>query len=304
MSTDRKYWHYLILLLLALIWGSSFILMKRGMEAYSHKQVAALRIFIACISLLPFAWSHLKLMLGKNSTALLISGLCGNFIPAFLYTKAETQLPSSIVGTLSSLIPLFTLLLGVFVFNVKVKWLNILGVFIGFTGAIGLVLAEGNINVSGNMYFAFYVALATLMYAISVNVTKTYLQELNAILITALSMLFVGPIAGIYLFSTDFVSVLSSHPQAYSGLIYVGILAVVGTAFSVIVFNYLIKITSAVFASMVTYVIPVFALMWGFLDGEKIQTDHFIWIAVIFTGIFLVSKKTASVSISKTKKIS
>ena len=292
MNFDTKSWHWGILLLLSLIWGSSFILMKRGLEAFDDTQVAALRIFIAFLCLIPFALKHLKLMFGKNWLALLASGLFGNFLPAFLYTKAETELPSSIVGMLSSLTPLFTLLFGLFVFKLKIRWFNIVGVTIGFSGALGLMLTQSSTSFSGNVFFAFYVVLATIMYAISVNVTKTYLQEINSVSITAVSMMFVGPIAGIYLFLTDFTTKLTHHPQALPSLGYICILAILGTAVSVIIFNLIIKMTSAVFASMVTYVIPVFALSWGILDGEKISLAHFSWICVIFMGIFLVNKKT------------
>ena len=292
MNIDNKTWHWSILLLLSLIWGSSFILMKRGLEAFDHTQVAALRIFIAFLCLIPFAVKHLKLMIGKNWLALFASGLFGNFLPAFLYTKAETELPSSIVGMLSSLTPLFTMLFGLLVFKLKIKWFNMVGVAIGFLGALGLMLTQSNASVSGNIFFAFYVVLATIMYAISVNVTKTYLQEINSVSITAVSMMFVGPIAGVYLFSTDFTTKLSRHATALPSLGYICILAILGTAVSVIIFNMLIKMTSAVFASMVTYVIPVFALSWGILDGETISMAHFSWICIIFVGIFLVNKKT------------
>jgi drug/metabolite transporter (DMT)-like permease len=295
MNLNNKSMHYLILMLLALIWGSSFILMKRGMEAFSHTQVAALRIFLAFIFLLPISFQHFKMMFGPKWLPLLISGMCGNLIPAFLYTKAETELSSAVVGTLSSLTPLFTLILGVVVFKIKVKWFNVLGVIIGFTGAVGLVMVEGKSNINGNMHFAFFVALATLMYAISVNVTKAFLQEVNSLQITAVSLMFVGPPAGLYLFFTDFSSVVINHPKAASSFLYVCILAAFGTALSVIFFNVLIKLTSAVFASMVTYVIPAFALMWGIMDGEAIMPNHFAWISFIFLGIFLVNTKSLTV---------
>ena len=294
MNFNTKVWHWIILLILALIWGSSFILMKRGLEAFDDTQVAALRIFIAFLCLLPFALGQLQLMIGKKWLALLASGLFGNFIPAFLYTKAETELPSSIVGMLSSLTPLFTLLIGLFIFKIKIKWFNIIGVIIGFAGAFGLILTQGNSNFTGNIYFTLYVVLATIMYAISVNVTKTHLQEINSVHITSISMMFVGPIAGFYLFTTDFTEKLTQHPMGISSLGYISILAILGTAISVIIFNLLIKMTSAVFASMVTYVIPVFALSWGILDGETISIQHFLWIVIVFIGIFLVNKKKSN----------
>ena len=289
---NTKIINWIILIALALTWGSSFILMKRGMDVYSSEEVAALRIFIAFLFLSPLIFKHVKKPLLKHWKGFLGMGVLGNLIPAFLFTKAETGISSSLTGMLNSLTPLFTLLLGVLLFKTKTRWINVVGILIGFFGAIGLLMVGKSENMSNNLLFGLFVVLATICYALSVNIIKKELNEVNSITATVWAMMFIGPLAGIYLFGcTDFTTKLVSNPMAYSRLGYIVILAVFGTALSVIVFNVLIRNTNALFASSVTYLIPIVALVWGILDGEDVQVLHFVWIILILLGVYLVNKK-------------
>ncbi len=268
--------------------------MKRGMDVYSSEEVAALRIFIAFLFLSPLIFHHVKKPLLKHWKGFVGMGVLGNLIPAFLFTKAETGISSSLTGMLNSLTPLFTLLLGVLLFKSKTKWINVLGILIGFVGAIGLLMVGKSEDMNNNLVFGFFVVLATVCYALSVNIIKKNLNEVNSITATVWSMMFIGPLAGIYLFGfTDFTTKLNSNPMAYGSLGYVVILAVFGTALSVMVFNVLIRNTNALFASSVTYLIPIVALAWGVLDGEDVQVLHFVWIMLILLGVYLVNKKAS-----------
>lgn len=296
MNTKALNW--IILIALALTWGSSFILMKRGLEVFSSDEVAALRIFIAFLFLSPLLIKHFKKDLIKHWKGFLGMGLLGNFIPAFLFTKAETGISSSLTGMLNSLTPLFTLLLGVLLFKSKTKLINAIGILIGFIGAIGLLTAGKSEDMNNNLLFGVYVVLATICYALSVNIIKKELGQVNSITATVWAMMFIGPLAGIYLFGfTDFLADLKTNPLAYESLGYVSILAIFGTALSVIIFNVLIKNTNALFASSVTYLIPVVAMGWGILDGEDVVALHFIWIIIILLGVYLVNKKPKTVEI-------
>jgi drug/metabolite transporter (DMT)-like permease len=263
--------------------------MKRGMAVFSASQVASLRIFIAFLSLTPFLIFHYKHMVGSKAKWLFLVGLFGNGIPAFLFTRAQLGLSSSVTGMLNSLTPLFTLILAVVAFQAKTRTINIVGVIIGFIGACGLIFFNGSADFSGSIGYAFYVVVATLMYAISVNIIKKYLQEMDSLIIATCAFSFIGPLAGIHLFSGDFVAVVKSNPKSWVALGYISILAVIGSALSVIIFNRLIKMTNALFASSVTYLIPVIAIFWGVLDGEQILFIHFIWISVILGGVYLVN---------------
>lgn len=292
MSQNRgNLLNWLILLALAFTWGSSFILMKRGLENFSALQVACMRIFIAFLVLLPLAIPKIKSVPKKYWRYIFLVAFLGNFIPAFLFTRAQLGLSSSLTGMLNSLTPLFTLLLGVFLFQLKVTRQNVIGIIIGFAGAAGLIIANPEGTFSGNFGYSIYVILATILYASSVNIIKKFLQEINSVAIAALGFLMVGPPAGIYLFTTDFTEIMSNTEGAWTSLGYVALLAIFGTALAIILFNTLIKRTSALFGSSVTYMIPVFAMIWGLLDGEVITFLQLIFIGIILLGVYLVNLK-------------
>jgi len=266
--------------------------MKRGLEVFSSDEVAALRIFIAFLFLSPLLLKHYKVDFKKHWKGFLGMGLLGNFIPAFLFTKAETGISSSLTGMLNSLTPLFTLLLGILLFKSKTKLVNAIGILIGFIGAIGLLMAGKSEDMNNNLLFGIYVVLATICYALSVNIIKKELGGINSVTATVWAMLLIGPFAGIYLFSfTDFIADIQTNEIAFQSLGYVSILAIFGTAISVIIFNVLIKNTNALFASSVTYLIPIVAMGWGIADGETVLPLHFIWIGIILLGVYLVNKK-------------
>lgn len=304
MNTSFISWFLLVLL--SLIWGSSFILMKRGMEAFSSEQVAALRIVIAFLFLLPLMLKHYKVNLKKYWFGILMMGTFGNLIPAFLFTRAETGISSALAGMLNALTPVFAIIVGTLLFKTKTSFNQIIGVIVGFGGAILLVsFDEGSKSGTNNLSYALMVAAATLCYAISVNSIKKYLNDINSITATVWSFTFIGlfTIVAPFLFDLflpaekqtnlwpDFFYRLKTIPNAWESLGYVSILAIVGSAISVILFNVLIKKSNAIFASSCTYLIPVVAMMWGVFDNERIVWPQYLSILVILAGIWLINKK-------------
>ena len=287
---EKSIKNYIVLVLLAIIWGSSFILMKRGLDVYSYTQVAALRLFIAFLSLTPFLLKAVKVVQKKHIVPIVVMALFGNGIPAFLFTKAQTQLDSSLVGILNSLVPLFTLLLGVYFFKTKPTKTNIVGIIIGLCGAVFLTYSTMGGGVEINSY-VYLVILATIMYAISINVIKKYLHDLDALSISSLAFLVIGPFSAIYIFNTDFMA-LSVTNEGLEALLYITLLAVVGTSSAVVIFNQLISRSSAIFASSVTYLIPIVAIFWGIFDGEKVTLIHLLSVVIILSGVYLVNKKS------------
>jgi len=282
---------WIILVALMLTWGSSFILIKRGLEVYSDVEVGALRICITFIIFIPFVKRFSKIKAGQWKY-LAIVGIVGSGAPAFLFAKAQTGIDSNLAGILNSLTPLFTLIISISLFRVKSRFINILGVIIGLIGAVGLIFVSGDKGFEFNFSFAIYVIIAAICYAISVNFVKNYLQDIDSLTITAFSFLIIGLPVLIYLiFFTDFTNHLVSNNRALEGLGYISILAIVGTGIALTAFNYLVKITNAVFASSVTYLIPIVAIIWGKIDGEKFKPIYIIWIVLILFGVFLVNKK-------------
>lgn len=284
--------NWIIFIALALTWGSSFILMKRGMDAFSSSQVAAMRISMAFLFLLPLAIKHYTKELWSNWRAAAAMGIFGNLLPAFLFTKAETMISSALTGMLNSLTPVFTLITGLMIFRVRVTKMQVLGIIVGLAATIGLLQVGNGGDVSSNAALGGgLVLLATIGYGFSVNIIKSKLSHLNAISITLLALSIVGPVALIYLFSTDFVHVLKTHAQAMESLGYVAILAIFGTALSVIVYNILIREAGTLFAASVTYAIPIVAMIWGVFDGEHVTWMHALFILGILSGVWMVNKK-------------
>ena len=284
--------HWILLLVLSLVWGSSFILMKRGLDAFSFEQVATLRLFIAFVFLAWIGRKFYRNIPTDKLWPLFLTGLVGSAIPAFLFTKSETYLDSGLVGILNVLTPLFTLFIGVFFYNLKVKRTNYVGIAIGVIGTIYLLLPDIQKFNEKTLLYSLMVIVATACYGWSANIIKAQLQNLNALQITTLAITFVGPWAGIYLFSSDFIDVMQNHPKAWASLGYTAILAIIGSALSVIAFNKLIKMTGALFATSCTYIISIVAILWGVIDNETITAHHISGFSIIIAGVYLVNKRS------------
>ncbi len=296
MRSNKSLISWLILSTLVLVWGSSFILMKKSLLYFTGAQVGLLRIVITFLFLLPFALARLKKTPKRYYLLLFVSGIVGSLLPAYLFAIAETKIDSSLAGTLNSLTPLFTLIIGILFFHLRTHWFNIAGVMIGLIGAIGLIYASSGVDLHTSILYSSLVIFASVCYAINVNLVKYYFKGVNSLDITTLTFFFIGIPAFIYaLVFSDIPHQLMVDPAAWNGFGYMSILSVVGTGLALLIFNYLIKISSAVFASSVTYVIPVVAILWGVIDGEVFKWQFFIWISLILAGVFLVNKKPLGV---------
>jgi drug/metabolite transporter (DMT)-like permease len=274
---------------LAFIWGSSFILMKRGLMVFDPGQVASIRMFVSFLCLLPFIFRRIPEIKKEHWKFLIASGLLGNGIPAFLFATAQMQVPSAMAGMLNSLTPVFTLVIGLLVFHTDVSYSKVLGVFIGLAGASSLIWFSNGSHWSGASWMALLIVAATVMYACSVNIIKHKLAEIDSMLLSGCALVAVGPPTGIYLFCTDFTTKMTTVSGAWSALGYVMTLGIFGTAISLVLFNKLIKLSGALFASSVTYLIPIVALAWGFVDGEPIKWYHVLALTAILTGVYLIN---------------
>ncbi len=280
---------FLTLVILSLIWGTSFILIKKSLAAFSPAQVSCLRMTISALAFLPvLAFKH-RHMDWSKLPFLLVVGLTGSGIPAFLFSTAQLHISSAMAGILNSLTPLFTFLLGVIFFKVAFGLYRLLGVLLGLLGAILLIALTNSGDLSsGNAIYGLLIVLSSVCYAISTNIIGRYLQNMNALLISSASFGLVAIPLSIYLFAgTDFLARMESVPQAWSSLGYVVILSMVGTVAATIVFFRLVQQTSPVFGSTVAYLIPLVALSWGLADGERVGWPHLIGMAFILSGVYL-----------------
>ncbi len=292
-NSNLKNWGLLVIL--ALIWGSSFILIKRGLEVFSPGEVGAYRIVAAATFLLPLSLPRIKTLTSEQAQNLILIGLLGSFIPAFLFPTAQTRLSSSLTGVLNALTPLFVVIIGALFFKSKITRRNALGLVIAFIGVLILItLKEGSgfNSFAGINGYALFVILACICYSFNLHLIKTRFSSLKSIEITAISLLMVLPLALVYLMAgTEFSYKVVTHEGALRALGFITLLGVMGTAIALILFNIMVKTASPLFASNVTYLIPVVAIFWGVLDGEVLLFGHYLGIAAVILGVWVGNRK-------------
>ena len=288
MDAKQLKWFYLFLL--SLIWGSSFILIKRGLVGLTAIQVGSLRIIFAALFLLIVGFSSLKKISRRQWKFVALTSVFGTFIPAFFFAIAETQVDSSIVAILNSLTPLNTLVLGIIAFGIQFQKRQVLGVFVGLIGCLLLVLSGASAHPGQNYYYVLLVVIATICYAINVNLIKKYLPDLNSLSITTGNFTVLLIPALIILSTTDFTQRINLETTQHS-ILFVMILGVLGTGIANVLFFKLIQMSSPVFATSVTYLIPIVAFFWGLLDNEMLTPVQFFGAFIILIGVYLSAKK-------------
>jgi drug/metabolite transporter (DMT)-like permease len=281
---------WLLFILLSIIWGSSFILMKAGMQTLSAYEVATIRILSAAIVLLPFAAKALKNVERNKITYVILSGFLGSFFPAYLYCLAETRIDSSLAAILNSLTPLFTIIVGVSFFKFKASIKKIIGVIIGFTGLVLLLFATKERIYFSDIFYSLLVVVATISYALNVNMVSVYLHNTPSLQIASLAFSFLLIPALIILVATGYFSLpIFEAPYLYSAIAS-ATLGVMGTAIASVLFYMLVKKEGTLFSSLVTYGIPVIAVVWGLIYGESITLAEIGCLAIILCGVYVVNK--------------
>ena len=293
MKIQSLKWIYLATL--SVVWGSSYILIKWGLVALSPLQLGSLRLLITTVALLLVGYSSLLSLSKYHWKWLAITGYVGTFFPAFLFAFAQQYIDSAIAAILNALTPLLTLLFGMFFFHVKIQRNQFFGVGIGLIGSVGLVWGGIHTATNINPLYTILIFAASCCYAINIHFIKTHLAQVGVMAITLGNFVFMAPAALVVLILSDFFTAQTfSHPEVYPAIGYITILALAGSAFAKYLFNKFVKITSAVFASSVTYTLPVVALFWGVYDDEVITQFQLLSAAVILAGVYLSHKKKAA----------
>ena len=281
------------LVILSLIWGSSYILIKKGLTGLTPIQLGSLRVIVTTIIIAPIGYQKIKHIPKQKMKWVALSAFVGSFFPAYLFAFAETEISSSITAVMVSLTPLFTLLISVFVFGEELLKKQVFGVLIGFTGIIVLINNE-LFSSSFNILYIMFIVLAAFCYAINANVLKYKLSNIPALGIVFMSFLFMFIPAFIILCFSDFpFSDFASDPLIIESIIYIVILALFGTAIAKVLYIKLLAISTPVFSVSTTYLMPVVAIFWGLLDGEEFKLTQFTGTAIILLGVYLVTKKKA-----------
>jgi drug/metabolite transporter (DMT)-like permease len=289
MNSKNLKWLYLGIL--SLVWGSSFILMKKALIGLTPIQLGALRIIITAIFLLLIGFKSLKQINKTQWKYVAYTAVLGTFFPAFMFAYAVNILDSSIVAILNSLTPFNTLIFGALVFGFAFQKKQIIGILIGLVGTLSLILNGATLNPDQNYWFALLILVASIGYAFNVNMIKKHLNDLSALSITAGNFVLMIIPATVILFFTDFFSTFEINQTNMASIGYITILAVLGTGVAKVLFNRIVQMTSPIFASSVTYLIPIVAIIWGVLDGEKLSLIQLISGVIIIIGVYLVNKK-------------
>lgn len=288
MDSKQLKWVYLITL--ALIWGSSFILIKKGLVSLTPMQLGSLRIIFAAVFLLLIGFKSLAKIPQHQWKYIALTATLGTFIPAFLFSIAQTQMDSSVSAILNSLTPLNTMILGGIAFGLSFKRAQVFGVFIGLIGTFMLIINGALNHPEQNYYYAILIIIASICYATNVNLIKKYLSDLSPLSITTGNFLVLLFPALLVLVASDFFEVIAVESVQHS-VLYIIILGVVGTGIANLIFFKTIQISSPVFATSVTYLIPVVAFGWGLLDNEMLTPVQFLGAFIILFGVYLSAKK-------------
>jgi len=291
MSNNNKKWFYLILL--SFIWGSSYILIKKTLIGLTPLQLGSLRVIFTTLVLLIIGFSSLKRIPKDKWKWIFATGYIGSFFPSFLFAFAQTEIDSGVAAILNSLTPLATLIIGVVFYKFILDSRQIIGVVIGLIGSFILIYEGSTINPDQNFLFVGFIIVASICYATSVNMLKVHLQDVPATSIALGNFICILPPAIIILFYSGFMNIdIAKSPEVQKSLFYIIILSIFGSAFAKILFNKFIQIASPVFASSVTYTLPIVAIMWGILDGESINTKQILATTVILVGVYMANRKS------------
>lgn len=288
MGNKQLRWVYLIVL--SVIWGSSFILMKRALIGLTPIQVGALRILITAAFLLLIGFKRIFKINRRHWYYLTINGFIGSFFPAFLFAYAIQKIDSSVASILNSLTPLNTLIFGAIIFGFGFRKRQLIGVIIGLMGTVMLILKGAEVNPRQDYFYASFILLSSIGYALNINILKKYLHDLDALSITVGNFFLLIIPTLFVLWYSDFFTTFEVNESNKTAILYISILAVFGTGLAKIMFNRLIQISTPIFSSSVTYLIPIVAITWGIFDNEKITFLQIISGFIIMLGVYLVNK--------------
>lgn len=282
--------NWIILGVLALTWGSSFILIKQGLVSFTPYQVGALRLCFAGGILAIWGIPNLIKRIPRNKIPYVaLAGFTGNFVPMFLFPIAQTQVSSSMAGILDSLVPLFILLFGALFFQLKGTKNQILGAIIGFVGAVILIGGDG-LTGENSFWHCMLIVLATALYGLNSLILTKYLNDIPSFQLSSSLFTIWLPPAIIILFLSGFHTTFEGTALQWQSLGFVAILGLIGTATAMILYYKLIQSTGPMFSSMVTYLMPIVSVFWGFIVGEKITWLHIVGFLLILSGVYLTQK--------------
>jgi drug/metabolite transporter (DMT)-like permease len=289
MKPEKEKW--ILLVILSLIWGSSFILIKKSLEHFSPYQVGALRVLISGVLLSPIALLNRKKFPKDSLKWLIVAALAGNFIPMFLFPIAETKVSSSIAGIMNSMMPIFTIIVGALFWNTKTTFRQIIGILISFSGVV-ILMVSGDGKAEMPILYVGLLLFAAFLYAVSVTTVGAKLTHIPAKIMSSFVFFYVLALPSlISLFLSNFFSEFNFTKENFIGLGFVATLSIIGTGLAMILQYRLMSVSNPLFASTVTLLMPIVAVMWGVMDGESFTVLQMAGAFVILAGLIFLRKK-------------
>lgn len=279
------------MIFLSIIWGSSFILIKKSLLAFDFVEMGTLRLAISFVAFIPI-YLHIRHQVNWSQwKAYIIIGLTGSGLPAYFFALAQTKISSGATGVLNSLSPIFTLMIGILFFGGLFSWKKVSGVLLGLIGATLLILLGKEAGIGSEPLYALFIVCGTICYAFNTNYVKSFFTDTDPLPLSAASFVTIGAPALLYiLFISDVPQKVVGHPEGIISFASVCILSLVGTVFSIIIYYRLINRTNPIFASSIAYLIPVISILWGYLDGEPFSYLHILGLGLILGGVFIISR--------------
>lgn len=280
---------WFLLILLSLIWGSSYMLMKRGLEGFTYIEVGLIRSSLAGLVLLPFAIYYIRTIQKKHIKPLCMSVILGTFIPNILFAKAQTQIGGGITGILNALSPLFLIIISTVFFKNKTHKSQWYGILLGLIGCIIILYFSQGIHKQGDLKYSLLILLTAFMGAMNVQIIHYYLNDVKPLALASITLSIGFLLSSIYLFTQTQVWEHIQQPKAQIAFLYIAVLAIIGSAVALVLFNYLLSISNAIFSSAITYLMPIVSVSWGFLDNEPFLWAHIVGMICIFAGIYITN---------------
>ena len=283
---------YFLLIFIAIIWGSSFILIKKILPVFDPYQTGAFRAGLSGLLLSFIGFPALKRMSKKDIFWIALSGLFGNFLVVFIFPIAQQGVSSSLAGIINALDPIFTLVLGAILFGIRNRVIQYAGAIIGFIGAIILVYSSNLENGQNHLYYTVLLVIGSALYAVAALIIEKKLHHIKSTDIsTGIYTIWMVPSLFILSFSGFFTDFDYSQNETLTALGYLVFLTVISTTLVMFLFFKLVQDTSAVFVSTISLLLPVVAVIWGILDKEKFTVWYAIGGLLILISVYLIRDK-------------
>ena len=271
--------------------------MEESATVIDPNRLAALRIFSAALFFLPFALRHVRSIPTEKLGLVALNGTIGNLLPAFLFAFAlnDPAITGPMGGILNALTPLSVVTIAILFYKDRIAVNKLMGIGIGLAGLILLTLLpvirqQTELTVA-KLLPTLAILTSTVLYGINVNLVAHRLQGIKALHLASVSIALMIIPTSFLLWYFDFAALAFENPDVQVAIWKGAGLGIAGSALATIIFYRLLQMAGGLFASLVTYGIPVVAVVIGWIDNIYIDPLQILCLGIILSGVYLVNKK-------------